>query len=103
MEYNKQTTGLKPIDASLIPGVSILKKQLKMPKSGARMILHVQVGPTRSDEHNRRALAIEELGRKIKENMKQRGLKFSLHAFTIDLIERELKALADHIGIDRQP
>ena len=97
---NNNNNGLKPINASLIPGVSILKKTLKVAKMPNRMVLNIQIGHTRSDEHNRRAIAIEALADRIKENMKKRNLKFSLHRFTMDVVERELINLAKEIGVD---
>lgn len=97
---NNNNPGLKPINASLIPGVSILKKTLRVAKMKNRMVLNIQIGNTRSDEHNRRALAIEALADRIRENMDKRKLKFSLHRFTMDVVERELIKLAEQIGID---
>ena len=99
----EDNNGLKPINASLIPGVSINKRTLKVSKARAQTIVSIQAGTSRSDEHNSRALALQAKINKVRENFKARGLKFSVNEFALGAIEKEIENLGAYIGFDSNP
>jgi hypothetical protein len=98
----ENNNGLKPINASLIPGVSILKSKLRLSK-GATSVIQISHGPTRSDEHNRRVHALAAKLAKVEQNFTERGLIFSANKFALDAVEKAVDELGAYIGFDANP
>ena len=98
----ENNNGLKPINASLIPGVSILKSKLKLTTKPTNVIA-ISRGPSRSDEHNRRVMALEAKLAKLEENFNARGLTFSANKFALEAVEKAIDDLGAYLGFDPNP
>jgi len=98
----ENNNGLKPINASLIPGVGILKSKLKLSK-GATSVIQISHGPSRSDAHNRRVHALVAKLAKVEQNFTERGLTFSPNKFALDAVEKAIDELGAYLGFDANP
>ena len=98
----ENNNGLKPINASLIPGVSILKSKLKL-TTKATAVVQIARGPSRSDEHNRRVMILEGKLAKIEQNFNERGLTFSANKFALEAVEKAIDDLGAYLGFDPNP